>query len=106
MAGRNTLRVCTCVGFGLFLVVGLLPSALYGGYMGLLTVRFVLHLEDASSPTAKVVLATCAGVSIILTCALFTFGGRAIGRSILRRQTRAEAGALPAGTPPEQTPPA
>ena len=92
MTGTSTLRVGTWVGFGVFLILGLLPSVLYGGYIGLLVTRFVLGFEDTSSTAARTVIVSSAGLSVIVTCLIFTLCGRAVGRRIVRRRAERAVG--------------
>ena len=80
MTGTSTLRVGTWVGFGAFLILGLLPSVVYGGYIGLMFTRFVLGFEDTSSMAARAVIISSAGLSACRARDLHTTKMRCLSR--------------------------
>lgn len=105
MTATGIVRLSTWAGVGAFLVFGLLPSIVFGAYIGVVVSRFVLHLADPGTPAARAVLVACAGVSVLLTGVTFVLCARGIGRSIARRRARRSADHTAMSRRPDLHPP-
>ncbi len=94
MTQKAIVRTSVGIGFVAYLVLGLVPSLVYGGYFGLVLTRSVMTLSDTDPNGARITVG-CMACSALFTGMVFLLAAWAIGRHWAKRKGSSDAESEP-----------